>query len=71
MDDPESHVRIVHTKGPLNDIAIISDGIVRLVLEFVSKTTSRLFFDGMFAPLKRRTAGARSSFVAKFKQLFR
>jgi hypothetical protein len=51
-DDPEPHLRVVHTEGEFSDIAIFSDGIERLVLDFTAKIAFARFFDRMFAPIK-------------------
>lgn len=56
-DDPEPKLRVVHTEGEFDDIAIFSDGIERLVLDFAAKTAFGRFFDRMFAPLKADRPG--------------
>ena len=51
-DDPEAQLRVVRLDGSYRDIAIFSDGIERMVLDFKAKTAFARFFDRMFAPLK-------------------
>jgi hypothetical protein len=51
-DDPQAQLRVVHLEGSYCDVAIFSDGIERMVLDFKAKTAFARFFDIMFAPLK-------------------
>jgi hypothetical protein len=56
-DDPEPQLRIVHTEGAFNDIAVFSDGIERLVLDFATRTAFNRFFDPIFQVLKNDLPG--------------
>jgi hypothetical protein len=42
---------------PIDQIAVFSDGIERLALEFSSKTAHGPFFESMFAPMRDASPG--------------
>jgi hypothetical protein len=50
-DDPSPKLRLTRHVGRYTDIAVFSDGIERLVLDFASKKAFGPFFDRMFNPL--------------------
>jgi hypothetical protein len=50
-DDPEPNLDFSIVEGEISEVAVFSDGIERLALDFSSKTASARFFDPMFAPL--------------------
>ncbi len=50
-DDAAEHLQVEPFSGPITDIALMSDGLELLALEYVSKSVHRPFFDGMFQPL--------------------
>jgi hypothetical protein len=56
-DEPEPHLQFVSLCQPIEELALFSDGIERLVLQFSTKTAFSPFFDKMFAPLRDSTAG--------------
>ena len=56
-DDPEPVLRVTTLPGPLNDVAIFSDGLERLALNFSDKSASSRFFGPMSAPLTTLTGG--------------
>lgn len=58
-DDPEPNVSISHVQGRVGEVAIFSDGLERLVLNFSSQTAFAPFFDKVFAPLTRSCAPRR------------
>jgi hypothetical protein len=51
-DDPEAQLRVIHLEGLYDEIAIFSDGIERMVLDFGTRRAFTRFFDGMFAPMR-------------------
>lgn len=68
-DDPEPNLDFAVVKDEISEIAVFSDGIERLALDFSSKTASARFFDPMFAPLKPLGSGrdrALSSTLRKY-----
>jgi hypothetical protein len=56
-DDPEPRVTISHVHGAVGEVAIFSDGIERLVLEFSNQTAFAPFFNKVFSPLDGSSAG--------------
>jgi hypothetical protein len=50
-DDPEPQLRLTSWEGEFSDIAIFSDGLERLALDFGNKSAFNRFFDPMSAPL--------------------
>jgi len=56
-DDPAPKVRVAHTPGEFAEIAVFSDGIERLVLDFATRKPFGPFFDQMFVPLRDGQSG--------------
>jgi hypothetical protein len=56
-DDPEPRLQFVQLADGISELAVFSDGIERLALDFANKTASERFFDPMFAPLARSAPG--------------
>jgi hypothetical protein len=56
-DDPEPNLHFNSLDGEFSELAIFSDGIERLALDFQTKTAFGHFFDPMFAPLARLPPG--------------
>jgi hypothetical protein len=56
-DDPEPRLQFVSIEGDFSEIAIFSDGLERLALDFRNQTASERFFDPMFAPLANMSPG--------------
>lgn len=50
-DDPEPNLQFKSLEGEFNEVAIFSDGIERLALDFVHLNAFAPFFEPMFAPL--------------------
>lgn len=50
-DDPQPKINVTHVKGRAGEVAIFSDGLERLVLDFSNQTAFAPFFDKIFAPL--------------------
>jgi Protein phosphatase 2C len=50
-DDPEPKFELVSIEGEISEVAVFSDGLERLALDFSHKKPSERFFDPMFAPL--------------------
>jgi hypothetical protein len=50
-DDPEPNLQFQLLEGEFNEVAIFSDGIERLALDFVNGNAFAPFFEPMFAPL--------------------
>jgi hypothetical protein len=51
-DDPQPRLVVSFVEGTVEEFAVFSDGIERLVLDHVSKTPHHPFFNRMLAPLK-------------------
>ena len=56
-DDPEPNLRFLTIGEPLSEIAIFSDGLERLALDFTALRASEKFFDPMFAPISTEKTG--------------
>lgn len=52
-DDPEPNLDFVSIEAEYCDLAIFSDGIERLALDFLQKNASDRFFSPMFSPLEK------------------
>jgi hypothetical protein len=50
-DDPHPNLRVSYTYGTFSDIAIFSDGLERLSLDFARQVAFKPFFDSMLKPL--------------------
>jgi hypothetical protein len=50
-DDPQPNLRVSHAHGTFSDIAIFSDGLERLSLDFARQVAFKPFFDSMLKPL--------------------
>jgi Protein phosphatase 2C len=50
-DDPEPNLRLTYWEGEFSDLAVFSDGLERLALDFANCTAFNPFFDPMSAPL--------------------
>jgi hypothetical protein len=68
-DDPEPNLQFCQTEGEFAEIAIFSDGLERLALDFQNKKAFDRFFDPMFAPLANLEAG-RNRFLSKSLRKF-
>nr|WP_209904094.1 MULTISPECIES: PP2C family serine/threonine-protein phosphatase [unclassified Rhizobium] len=55
-DDPQPRLVVTVVEGVVEEFAVFSDGIERLVLDHVSKRAHQPFFDRMLAPLKTSQA---------------
>jgi Protein phosphatase 2C len=56
-DDPQPSINFSAIAEPVHELAVFSDGIERLALDFAAKTPFAPFFDKMFAPLNATTPG--------------
>ena len=56
-DSPEAKSRIVVVDQKINEIAVFTDGIEQLVLEFSTRTAYTPFFDRMFGPIDGAVSG--------------
>jgi hypothetical protein len=50
-DDPAPACQFIIIEGPITELAVFSDGIERLVLDFSTRSAFAPFFDKVFAPL--------------------
>lgn len=56
-DDPQPNLQFTAVAEPISEIAMFSDGLERLALDFVAIRASEKFFDPMFAPLSIEKPG--------------
>ena len=59
-DDPAPQLRITRLERPVDAVAMFSDGIERLVLDFSNKTAPTPFFDSMMEPFESAVAVGRN-----------
>ncbi len=67
-DDPEPRLQFNSVEGEFTELAMFSDGIERLALDFLSKSASDRFFNPMFAPLARLGPGRDRALSATLRQ---
>jgi hypothetical protein len=56
-DDPEPRLQFHFLEGEFSELAMFSDGIERLALDFINKSASDRFFNPMLAPLANLRPG--------------
>jgi hypothetical protein len=56
-DDPQPHLKFFMLEGEFSELALFSDGLERLALDFTNKSPFNPFFDAMFAPLSKSDPG--------------
>jgi Protein phosphatase 2C len=56
-DDPCPDVRVTQEIGMVSEVALFSDGLERLALDFGSRSAFAPFFDSMFSAIGNRTPG--------------
>lgn len=67
-DDPEPNCRFLLIDAPVNELALFSDGIERLVLDFASRRAFSPFFNRVFEPLSGSAAGRDRALSRKLRQ---
>lgn len=58
-DDPQPRLSVRHIEGTVEEIAVFTDGLERLALDFVSGTAFQRFFETMFPALRKAGPGRR------------
>jgi hypothetical protein len=56
-DDPEPETNVQYLRGDIIDVALFSDGLERLALDFATKTAHAPFFESMFRALPEEGSG--------------
>ena len=56
-DDPQPRVSLSSVDGEIEEIAVFTDGIERLALDFSASTAFRPFFESIFPALRREGVG--------------
>jgi hypothetical protein len=59
IDDGAVKLRVTHHEGDISALALFSDGLERLALDFLTKQPFPGFFDGMFAAVLNSTENGR------------
>jgi len=67
-DDPEASVRVVAVDEEIESVAVFTDGIERLVLNFTDKSAHAPFFERMFSPIQRSIGGRDRSLSRKLRE---
>ena len=67
-DDPEPNLHFISIDGEFSEVAVFSDGIERLALDFLNKSAFDGFFDPMFAPLAKLAPGRDRRLSASLRQ---
>jgi len=56
-DDPDPNLRITHVGGEFSDVAVFTDGLERLAIDFTNNLAFAPFFDPMFKPIVALSPG--------------
>ncbi len=56
-DDPQPNTKVSIFEGRVEELALFTDGLERLALDFATNTAFPGFFEPMFKPLKITNAG--------------
>ncbi len=56
-DDPEPRTSVIHVSGDVTEVALFSDGLERLALDFATRTAFTPFFTSMFKTLPDAESG--------------
>jgi hypothetical protein len=67
-DDPEPNFRLTHWDGEFSDLAVFSDGLERLALDFANSSASNGFFNPMSTPLSGLPPGRGRVLSHRLKQ---
>jgi Protein phosphatase 2C len=67
-DDPEPNCRFLVVEESVDELAVFSDGIEHLVLDFTAHTAFAPFFDKMFVPLSGTDTGRDRVLSRKLRQ---
>ncbi|MER9411722.1 protein phosphatase 2C domain-containing protein [Mesorhizobium sp. M0589] len=66
-DDPYPNFRITRTIGTVDEVAVFSDGLERLALDFGSKSAFAPFFDSMFNAIRDKEPGRQRGLSASLR----
>jgi Protein phosphatase 2C len=67
-DDPQPNLQYNLIESEVSEVAVFSDGIERLVLDFSTKCAFEGFFEPMFRPLEKLRAGRDRSLSASLRK---
>lgn len=67
-DDPQPDLNLVTVEGAFSDVAIFSDGLERIALDFTNKIAYAPFFDSKFVHLAESPAGRHRSLSAGLRK---
>jgi hypothetical protein len=67
-DDPEPNLRLTYWDGEFSDLAIFSDGLERLALDFSNNRAFNRFFDPMSVPLDTLPPGRGRTLSCRLKE---
>jgi hypothetical protein len=67
-DDPQPNLQYYLIEGEVSEVAVFSDGIERLVLDFSKKCAFEGFFEPMFRPLAKLRPGRDRSLSASLRK---
>ena len=56
-DDPKPNLSLIHLVGEIEEIALFTDGLERLALDFAAKAAFAPFFESMFSTLRTARSG--------------
>ncbi len=56
-DDPEPRITVRRVSGRIEEVALLTDGVERLALDFASSTAFAPFFESMFRALRKSSPG--------------
>lgn len=67
-DDPYPRSVVTHVREPVVEVALFSDGIERLALDFSSRSAFAPFFESMFAAIKDTAPGRQRELSANLRR---
>jgi hypothetical protein len=66
-DDPEPRTVVSHVAGTVAELALFSDGLERLALDFGTSAAFAPFFESMFPPLRKAAPGRQRPLSAELR----
>lgn len=66
-DDPQPRIRIARIEGHVEEVAVFTDGLERLALDFAGQCAFDRFFEGLFPALRNAPSGRQRPLSAQLR----
>jgi hypothetical protein len=66
-DDPQPRVGVVRTEGRVEEVAVFTDGMERLALDFAGRCAFDRFFESLFTAIRRAPPGRQRGLSAHLR----